>query len=336
MGNYLTALAALDATRKMHEKAQRAAVAAPGDKNKAKAARDLAASVTAAYVATIAAAAGEPSLTAKRDALIEAKVIHHEKYEKKTVETEDKPVDPPASGVPGSDEGGESSAGAEAAPPTVDSACPSGMPPKKDEKKGKAKRAESEEEEEKAIAASYTRATASYRREMAGKNVDALGVLYGPEALARACMKALGTTSIRETFGALAGLPERLSATDAIAVDVEALKKRDRATRVETMINDAKASGVPMPAERRTYLREQGAKHGTAHLRGMLAQFPRLPVKDVEPNEDGARGQLGGDGAEQEKAIKEAAALMPKSQRAKFEALMRDNLKATAAKIPTA
>lgn len=330
--SYLVARAALDAASKIFEKARASAAAAPGDKTKAKAASDLAASLTAAYTATIDAAAGEPSLQKKRDELITAKVIHHERYEKKTVQTDDKPEDAP-SGVPGSDEGAASSEGAEA-PPTVDSARPSGMPPAKPKEKKGAKKAESEDDEEQAIAASYVRATGSYRREMAGKGVDALGVLYGPEALARACMKALGTTSIRETFGALQGLPEKLQANAAIAVDVEALKKRDRAARVESLIVAAKADGVPMPATRIKYLREQGALHGTAHLKGMLAQFPRLSTKALEPNEEGSAAQVGGD--EQEKAIAEAAALMPAEQRPAFEKLMRDSLKANAAKIPAA
>lgn len=328
--SYLVARAALDAASKIFEKARASAAAAPGDKTKAKAASDLAAALTAAYATAIDAAAGEPSLQKKRDALIEAKVVHHEKYEKKTVQTDDKPADPPATGAPGSDEGEESSAAA-SAPATVDSARPSGMPPAKPRER---KRAESEDDEEQAIAASYVRATGSYRREMAGKGVDALGVLYGPEALARACMKALGTTSIRETFGALQGLPEKLQANAAIAVDVEALKKRDRAARVESLIGAAKADGVPMPATRLKYLREQGAMHGTAHLKGMLAQFPRLPTKPLEPKEDGSAAQVGGD--EQEKAIAEAAALMPAEQRPAFEKLMRDSLKASAAKIPAA
>jgi hypothetical protein len=334
--SYLVARAALDAAQKMFNKARAGAKAAPGDKAKAKASADLATALTAAYTATIAAAAGEPSLQAKRDELITAKVIHHEKYEKKTVQTDDKPDDAPASGAPGSDEGGESSAGADAAPATVDSARPSGMPPAKPKEKKGAKKAESEEDEEQAIAASYTRANGSYRREMAGKNVDALGVLYGPEALARACMKALGTGSIRETFGALATLPEKLQANASIAVDVEALKKRDRAARVEVMIDKAKADGVPVTKERREYLRAQGALHGTAHLRGMIAQYPRLPTKALEPDEEGSTAQLGSAGADVEKAIAEASSLMPAGQRAEFETKMRASLRANAAKIPAA
>jgi hypothetical protein len=333
--SYLVARAALEAAQKMFEKARAGAKAAPGDKAKAKTAGELAASLTAAYTATIDAAAGEPSLQRKRDELITAKVIHHEKYEKKTVQTDDKPDDAPASGVPGSAEGGESSAGADAAPATVDSARPSGIPAKPKEKKG-AKKAESEEDEEQAIAASYTRATASYRREMAGKGVDAYGTSYGPEALARACMKALGTGSIRETFGALATLPEKISGLEALGAKVNRLDRNDRASRVEALIGKAKADGVPMPAERRKYLREQGALHGTAHLRGMLAQFPRLATKALEPDEEGSAAQLGSAGADVEKAIAEASALMPKEQRAEFEKTMRASLKANAAKIPAA
>lgn len=328
MPTYLQATAALQAARKVFDKAQAASAAAPGDKVKATAASTLAAALTAAYAATIDAAAGEPSLVAKRDALIEAKVVHKEKYEKTVTESDDKPA--PSSAEVDSEE----DAAASAAPATVDSARPSGMPPAKPKEKRGAKKAESEEDEENAIAASYARATGSYRREMAGKNVDALGVLYGPEALARACMKALGTTSIRETFGALAGLPEKLKASDAIVVDVEALKKRDRATRVEVMIEKAKAEGVAMSKEQRAYFRGLGATHGTAHLKGLLAMMPRLPTKALEPNEEGSAAQVGGD--EQEKAIKEATALMPADQQEKFEKLMRANLKANAAKIPAA
>lgn len=334
MPTYLQATAALEAALKMFTKARTAAAAAPADKTKAKAASDLAASLTAAYATAIDAAAGEPSLQKKRDELITAKVIHHEKYEKKTVQTDDKPEDAP-SGVPGSDEGAASSEGAEA-PATVDSARPSGMPPAKPKEKKAGKKAESEDDEEQAIAASYLRATGSYRREMAGKGVDALGVLYGPEALARACMKALGTTSIRETFGALQGLPEKLQANAAIAVDVEALKKRDRAARVESMIEAAKASGVPMRKDQRAYFREQGAIHGTEHLKGLLAIMPRLPTVALEPKEEGSAEQLGEAGSETEKAIKEATALMPKEQQAEYEKLMRAALKASAAKIPAA
>lgn len=283
MGNYLTARAALEATRKMHEKAHAAAVAAPGDKDKAKAARDLAASVTAAYVAAIAAAAGEPSLAAKRDALIEAKVIHHEKYEKKTVETEDKPADPPASEEP--EEAAPETAPSEEEEPSSSAAAAKGKAPRM------GKKAESEDEEEKALAAGYARASGSYQRAMAGAGIDAYGAVYGPKALLAACQKALGTTSIRETFGALRGLPEKLAASSELAARVEGLEKNDRKSRVNALVAQAKAEGRTRGKEHRAELRALGMRLGTAELRGVIKML--VPVRTTaqgfhEANEEGA------------------------------------------------
>lgn len=331
MPTYLQATAALEATRKMYERARSAAAAAPGDKAKEKAARDLAASLTAAYATAIEAAAGEPSLAAKRDALIEAKVIHHEKYEKKTVETEDKPADPPESEEP--EEAAPETAPSEEEEPSssAGAAAPSKAP-----KMGK--RAESEEEEEKAIAAGYARAGGSYQRAMAGAGVDAYGAVYGPKALLAACQKALGTSSIRETFGALRQLPEKLKASSELAARVEGLEKSDRKSRVNALVEKAKIEGRTRGKEHRAELRALGMRLGTAELRGVIKMLTPIGRPALEPKEDGATGRekFQGDDAE-ERAIKQACEAIPAAQRAEFEAMYRANLKASLApKIPAA
>lgn len=336
MPTFLQAMAAVKAARELHDTSRKAALADPSNATKAAAAKGAAAGLTAAYASAIAAAAGQPALAKQRDELIEAKVIHHEKYEKKTVETADPPPEtapsqeeePTSSGALSAEEGGEEE---EAEAPKA---------PMR-ERKGSSKKASDdegdEEAEEKAIAAAYGRATSSYKREMRGQNVDAYGRLYGPEALLAACMKALNTGSIRETFGALSQLPERLATTSTIVNTVQKLEKRDRASRAAKAIEAAKASGVPMTKERRAELLKLADAHGVSHLKGVLAMMPRLPTKAIDAAEDGndARGPMQGGDAQQERAIEEAAAPFPPDQREAFKALLRANLRAQANRIPT-
>lgn len=332
MPTFLQAMAAVKAARELHDTSRKAALADPSNATKAAAAKGAAAGLTAAYASAIAAAAGQPALAKQRDELIEAKVIHHEKYEKKTVET----ADPPPDTTPSQEEE-PSSSGVESGEEEEEEAPKAPMR----ERKGSSKKASDdegdEEAEEKAIAAAYGRATSSYKREMRGQNVDAYGRLYGPEALLAACMKALNTGSIRETFGALSQLPERLATTSTIVNTVQKLEKRDRASRAAKAIEAAKASGVPMTKERRAELLKLADAHGVSHLKGVLAMMPRLPTKAIDAAEDGndARGPMQGGDAQQERAIEEAAAPFPPDQREAFKALLRANLKAQANKIPT-
>lgn len=332
MPTFLQAMAAVKAARELHDTSRKAALADPSNATKAAAAKGAAAGLTAAYVTAIAAAEGQPALVKQRDELLEAKVIHHEKYEKKTVET----ADPPPDTTPSQEEE-PSSSGVESGEEEEEEAPKAPMR----ERKGSSKKASDdegdEEAEEKAIAAAYGRATSSYKREMRGQNVDAYGRLYGPEALLAACMKALNTGSIRETFGALSQLPERLATTSTIVNTVQKLEKRDRASRAAKAIEAAKASGVPMTKERRAELLKLADAHGVSHLKGVLAMMPRLPTKAIDAAEDGndARGPMQGGDAQQERAIEEAAAPFPPDQREAFKALLRANLKAQANKIPT-
>jgi hypothetical protein len=307
MPTFLQAMAAVKAARELHEAAQKAAKADPSNLTKATAAKGAAAGLTAAYASAITAAAGQPALTKQRDELIEAKVIHHEKYEKKTVET----ADPPPETAPSQEEEPSSSGALSAEEGGEEEGAKGGEEPKAPmrERKGSSKKASDdegdEEAEEKAIAAAYGRAMSSYKREMRGQNVDAYGRLYGPEALLAACMKALGTGSIRETFGALSQLPERLAATSTIVKTVEKLEKRDRASRAAKAIDAAKADGVPMTKDRRTELLKLADAHGVSHLKGVLAMMPRLPTQPIDAAEDGndARGLVQGGDAQQERAI---------------------------------
>lgn len=270
MPTYLQATAARQVAAKAFKKAKAAAAASPEDKAKAAVFDGAVKALGAALREVEAAAKGDPALAAQYAEVLEARVIHHERYEKKTVETE--PKSEPASDVASSE--GEPE---EAAPETA----PSKEMPPSSSKPGAGvrratKKAESEDEEEKAIAASYARATSSYRREMAGKNVDALGVLYGPEALLAACQKALGTSSVRETFGALAGLREQITASASVAADVEQLKKDKLRDDVNALVEKAKLEGRATTKEHRAQLRRDGMAHGLAWLAGAIKVLPKL------------------------------------------------------------
>lgn len=268
-----------------------------------------AAALTKAYEALVAAYDAHPSMKAQRDEALTAKVVHHEKYEKKTVETADPP---PASDADSTAASGPPASGADSeedAPITQDSVAPSakgGAPPKPKPKMGKP--AGGEEDEERALVAAYKDGTRHYARSLRGQNIDAHGVLYGPQALLGACMKALGTKTVRETFGALAGLPEKLAASAEVAGRVEALERSQLKATVHAMVDKAKAEGRTRGSEDRRKLREFGMTRGAAELRGTLAMrdAKRTTAQGYhEPEEgtDGGRGQFAGSVSEEDMAI---------------------------------
>lgn len=254
----------------------------------------------AAYDAEIVELRKQPALGKQLEAAITAKVIHHERYEKKTVET----ADPPASSAaPMSSEGAVASAPASSEeasgpPSTARSAPASEEVARKTGKKGAAgrKSAESEDDaEEKALMAAFAEGDRVYRRDARRAQVDAVGY-RGPLALLRACQKPLKTTSIAETFGALQALPAKLAASSTVEAQVSRLAKNDRASRVDAMLATARREGKAADPEARKYLRAEGIAKGTAHLKGMLAVWPAMPVThpEVDAEQAGAPFAAGG------------------------------------------
>lgn len=238
------------------------------------------------YIAALLAA-GQTEQAA--DAL-KAKVVHRTKYEKVTTETPDKEeqaADSPApSGMPDS-----------GVPVTVDSESPSARgedekpkPEERGSKRGKMKRAEDEGDEEKALAGAFVAADKAYKSSARSAGFDAYAV-RGPSALLVAAQKALGTSGIAETFGALAELPKRLAAAD-VEAKIEEARQHDE---VAAIVAKAKAEGRTQGSEHRAELRRIGAQYGAAHLRGIVKMLPakRTAAQGYRQPPDGHNGNAG-------------------------------------------
>lgn len=149
-----------------------------------------------------------------------------------------------------------------------------------EERKGKrAKGGESEEEEEEeeeAVAKGWTAARRAYRKAAVG--VDAYG-LRGPKGLLAACEKALGVRGPSAVLGALAALPKRRKADDALAAQVVQLTTNARKQRVDAIVAKAKDEGRAPSKALRDSLRAAGAKNGTRWLAAHVATLPAIKRK---------------------------------------------------------
>lgn len=321
------------------------AVQKGGDATATKAASKV---LLAAYEAEITELRKQPNLAKQLEEAITAKVIHHERYEKKTVQE-----DPPPSSEPrSSEEEEEEESGPPAsgnpnsgAPRTTPSEPGSSEEEEEEEEGGRRarrgaaprmrRRAEAEEEEEeKALLAAFSSGDKTYRRDARHAQVDAVGY-RGPLALLKACQKALGTTSIAETFGALQALPEKLAAASKVEAQVSRLAKNDRAARVDALLAKAKAEGKVLNKDARAHLRAEGIAKGTAHLKGMLAVWPAAPTqhpeldaeaagapfaaggRDVLPNEPPAEALVGLNEVEKAEVLKQWKAAVAAGQKAR-------------------
>lgn len=280
--------------------AQKALEAAKGNLARAemgKNAKEIAAAaklVGDAHEDVINAAAKDPALRAQHRSAIEAKVIHHERYEKRTVqqpdsapassapasseeeeampETSPSKEEPPSSSVPASEEEeGRKAKGAKKA----EKASPPKMRKKSEERRGESE----EEEEEKALAACYEAADKAYRKEARARGLDAYSI-RGPVALLGAVTKALKTTGVHESFGALEGMPRQRAAHAAVEDRVGKLEADGRKARVKAAIDKARSEGRAISKELGKELQALGEEKGTAWLRGHMATLPKLRTVD--------------------------------------------------------
>src|SRR5262249_15159841 len=117
------------------------------------------------------------------------------------------------------------------------------------------------------------------------------GSLYSSSRLLRLCKQVTGATSIREVFGALDGMGQRMKAVAKQEDRIAKLEAKDRAATVDKMLSDAKRAGKvskPMVA----HLREKGIAD-PKFLKGFLASLPQL----VRTSEDGEmKPRIDGDG----------------------------------------
>ena len=221
----------------------------------AKVAVDLAAKALAAKPTSKSAVrAHDDALLAKveADAAL-AKVTHHVKYEKKSIESDPEPSEAPS-------EEEEAALSEEPLPSTEKSEDPA---------------AEGEPSGEKMIGGNKA-INAAHRAYMAAaKGSDVYGIL-SPRKMLAAIMKATGEKTPEAAMGALAALPRRIEAEKANAAEIAKLKAKAQADEISTLVADAKTSGRAPSREMRASLRELGAKMGTRWLKGHLATLPKL------------------------------------------------------------
>ena len=268
-----------------------------------------------------------------------AKVIHHMKHEEKTVQLDsERPGEP-------SSQGPDTAPSAAAGSEEPDSEEPESVESEDAKKAKKAKKpaapmkGEDGDAEEKKAAAAFAAAERRYLRDAREAGVDAYGV-HGPGALLKACQKLTGETEIARVFGALAGLRSKLEEATKLERDVRDLKAKRAADEIEALVAQAKADGKATSKTQRAELRGIGKKHGISALTAAIKVLPvSARTSAHEAREDGnALGAFGGSDAQRDAEI-EAAALAfsadPK-ERESFKAKLRENIKATAAKIPAA
>lgn len=253
MPTYLQAKQALDAALKTFAKAKSEATAQM---------------VTRAYDDVIEALAKQPSMAKQYREAIEARVIHHEKYEKKTIESPDKkPAEsgPPASGAPVS----EAPETQDSEPPAAEE--PESKPAEKQKDKAPKMAAPKDDEQEKALRSGYASANRRYASALTGLNIDAYGAKFGPEALLSKCMQAFNVGTVGEVFGALAAVPEKREAHTALEQRLAKLEARRTGDDIEAVIATAKAEGRTRGAEDRKELRAFGAEYGLKALKVRIA-----------------------------------------------------------------
>lgn len=315
---------------KTYLQAQKALEAAKGNLTRAergKDAKEIAAAaklVSAAYEDVIAASAPDKALAKQHRAAIEAKVIHHERYEKKTIEKADSM---PASSMADSSEEERGSGPPASGDP--ESGAPS-TAASKEEERGTAKKAkgatraedDGEEDEEKALAACYAAADKAYRKEARARGIDAYGV-RGPKALLKVVHKAQGTTEVHEAFGALEAVPRQREAAAAMEQRVGKLEATGRAGRVVAMLDGARDK-VTSKAHRKE-LQALAMEKGTSWLKGHLAVLPKVLRTTALEADEGDEG-LGRASAvrtkDHEKIIEQATANMSAAERAEFIAAL--------------
>jgi ClpP class serine protease len=244
----------------------------PKDRNMAtllQAQQTATAAQVAVTVAAKALAAKPSSNTAQRahdDALLAkaeadaalAKVTHHVKYEKKSIES-----DPPADSEEPSKEAAALSE--EPAPSTAKSEDPKSG----EDAKGTGA--------EKALDTSHS----AYMKAAAG--VDPYGV-HSPKRMAEAIMKATGQKTLVEAMGALSAIPQRAAVEKSNAEKIAKLEAAAVADRVNALVAEAKKDGRAPSKAMRASLRDMGLKMGEGFLRGHLATLPKI----VRTEADGA------------------------------------------------
>lgn len=174
---------------------------------------------------------------------------------------------------------------------------------------------EEEAEAEKAIAKSFAVAPGA-------------DPLHNPRYLLRLAKQVTGQRSIKATFGALAGIGQRLAATEKLEKRLAKLETERRAEKVDAMLAAAESEGKITKAQVQG-LREKGVQD-RAFLKGFLASLPkafRTTGEAFVPRADADGNPIGGVSSDEQKILASMVAGKSKEEADALTASFRDRLK---------